>query len=102
MWSDAVECLTCRHLLRLINTDYPGSAPGTRGCDLHKVVLPLYQAKGIILCRDGQHRRSGKTLYEWWPKGYNEMKPRILYSYPNDYDGTLTEVCSVASLPKIP
>lgn len=102
MWSDAVNCGTCIHMVKLIDTNFPTSIPNGCGCDLHKVVLPLYQAKGIILYRDGQHWNSGKTVSEWWPKGYDEMKPGFLYSYPNDYDGTLTEVCSVASLPKTP
>ena len=97
-WSDAIECLTCAYITKLIVTNYPTSIPGGCGCTMHKVILPLYQTKGIVLCREGKHRRSGKTLQENWPNGYISMKPGFLYSYPNDYDGTLTEVCSVSSL----
>lgn len=100
-WSDSIDCITCTYSTKLIDTNYPTSVPDGCGCTLHKVILPLYQTKGIVLCREGKHWNSGKTLQEDWPNAYKIMKHGFLYSYPNDYDGTLTEVCSVASLKPI-
>ncbi len=101
MWSDAVECLTCEYITDLIDTKYPTLVQNACGCAVHKIILPLFNMKGSLLCREGKHWHTGKTLSEQWPSGYAEMKPGFLYSHPNDYDGTLTEVCSVESLPKI-
>jgi len=98
-WSDSINCLTCEYITNLIDTKYPTLVPDACGCSVHKIILPLFNKKGILLCREGKHWHSGKTLSEQWsPTAYAKMKPGFLYSYPNDYDGTLTEVCSVSSL----
>lgn len=103
MWSDALDCLTCKHGKKLIETDYPTLVENAYGCALHGVILPLYQRKGLILCRDCWHWNTGKKVTDaWWPSPLRKMKDGILYSTPNSYDPTLTEICEIRSLPKIP
>ena len=102
MWSGEISCLTCKFLKSLIETKYPTMVENACGCTLHKVILPLSKAKGVLLCRDGRHWNSQATLSERWPAGYKSMKDRVLYTYPNDYEGTLTEFCEISSLPQMP
>ena len=99
-------CVTCEHFVKIqlskVVVENVESPDVDCQCKKHAIHLPIRDTKQQLICADWSDYRGSTAVNEKWQETCKRrMKPKVLYSYSDDYSFDLVAFAEMAVLTSI-